>query len=181
MQPNLFLLFSLHYTKNSKKMQSKMWVVVVWFTSKKGGIISEIIFYYWNFSSKVIDFFSVKKRSTISYFALFWYFYSTLFWYILPCAHLGPVNEVRSQLHTECVHFSMQTPWLKQDSSVQWCLVLVLVFGFLDPNFGFLDDFFGFSSWICANYEMDWLVVEREREKKSGGNKYISAIFCRDI
>ena len=148
---------------------------------KKVGIISEIIFYYWNFSSKAIDFFSVKKRSTISYFALFWYFYSTLFWYILPCAHLGPVNEVRSQLHTECVHCSMQTPWLKQDSSVQWCLVLVLVFGFLDPNFGFLDDFFGFPSWICAVMKYG-LVVERERKKKVEGiNKYISAIFSRDI
>ena len=58
----------------------------------------------------------------------------------------------------------MQTPWLKQVCWVQ-CLVLVLL-GFLDPNFGYLD-FFGFSSWICAN--MKW--IGGEREKKSGGNK----------
>ena len=43
MQPNLFLLFSL-YTKNSKKVQSKMWFVVVWFTSKKLESLAKLFF-----------------------------------------------------------------------------------------------------------------------------------------
>ena len=178
--PIYFSYFPCTTLKIAKKCNQKCESSLHDLPQKKLESLVKLLFFIEIFPQNQLIFLAFKKRSTISYFALFWYFYSTLFWYILPCAHLGPVNEVRSQLHTECVHFSMQTPWLKQDSSVQWCLVLVLVFGLLDPNFGFLDDFFGFSSWICANYEMDWWWREREREKKVEGiNKFISAIFSR--